>query len=240
MAKFLMVMMRLRMGLLQEHLADIFKVSTSTVSRTLIMWTNFLYDHIKGSTAWPNQQQLLWNLFKISQTHRLLLIEQSFFMQKPSSLLAQNLTWSEYKRNKTVEVLIGVTPSGMVNFVSHVYGGHISDRCITDKSRSLPRIDPGMTVMAHKSFTIQDMLLPEDVDLNIPPRILSQRQISSAEFFQTSHIAQARIVVGMKLEQIKNYEILNRIIPISEMPLVDSTFDLCCTNKFTSCVVKIV
>lgn len=228
-AEFLMMMMRLRMGLLQEHLADIFKVSQSTVSRTLLTWTNFLYDHAKGLIPWPTQQQIIWNLpraFTDFPNTQIILDCTEFFIQKPSSLLAQNLTWSEYKHNNTVKVLIGVTPAGLVNFVSRVYGGRVSDRHITDKSDLLPRIDPTMTVMADKGFTISD-LMPLGVDLNIPPRIPSDRQMTSREFFKTAHIAQARIVVEMKMEQIKNYEILNRTIPITEMPLAEQYIFIC-------------
>ncbi len=228
-SEFLMVMMRLRMGLLQEHLTDIFKVSTSTVNRTLITWINFLFDHCKGLIAWPTQEQLLWNLpraFQDFPNTQIVIDCTEFFIQKPSSLLAQNITWSEYKHNNTLKVLIGTSPSGMVVFVSVVYGGRVSDRFITEATGLLPRIDPGMTIMADKGFTIQD-LLPESVNLNIPPRIPSARQMTRKEFFNTAHIAQARIVVEMKMEQIKNYEILNRTIPISEMHLAEQYIFIC-------------
>ena len=228
-AEFLMVMMRIRLGLLQEHLADIFKVSVSTVSRTVITWVNFMYDHTQGLVAWPTRQQILYNLPKAFQDFpqtQIVLDCTEFFIQKPSSLLAQNLTWSEYKHHNTIKVLIGVSPSGMVTFVSVVWGGRVSDRHITEFSGLLPRLDPGMTIMADKGFTIED-LLPPAVNLNMPPKIPSRRQMTKEEFFKTAHIASARIVVEMKMEQIKNYEILNRTIPISEMHLAEQYIFIC-------------
>lgn len=51
--------------------------------------------------------------------------------------------------------------------------------------------------------------------------------MTAREFFKTAHIAQARIVVEMKMEQIKNYQILNRTIPISEIPLAQQYVFIC-------------
>ena len=55
--EFLMVMMRLRLGLLEQDLADRFCFSTSTVSRILITWYTVLADHLRHlidpSPKWP-------------------------------------------------------------------------------------------------------------------------------------------------------------------------------------------
>lgn len=227
--EFVMTMMRLRLGLLEMHLADIFKVSVSTVSRILNTWTNFIYDHAKGLIPWPLRQQILRNLprsFTDFPNTQIVLDCTEFFIQKPTSLLAQNLTWSEYKHNNTLIVLIGVSPSGLVTFVSRVWGGRTSDRHITEDSEVLPRIDIGMTVMADKGFTIAD-LMPRDVGLNIPPRIPGNRQMSEREFFDTATVAKPRIVVEMKMEQIKNYQILNGTLPISEIHLAEQYIFIC-------------
>ena len=50
--EFLLVCMRLRLGLLQDHLADIFHVSKTTISRVINTWVNFLYDHAKSLIPW--------------------------------------------------------------------------------------------------------------------------------------------------------------------------------------------
>ena len=50
--EFLLVCMRLRFGLLQDHLADIFHVSKTTISRVINTWVNFLYDHAKSLIPW--------------------------------------------------------------------------------------------------------------------------------------------------------------------------------------------
>jgi hypothetical protein len=60
--------------------------------------------------------------------------------------------------------------------------------------------------MADNGFTIDDSL-PSDIGLNIPPRVSTKCQMSSSEFSKTVHIVSAIIVVEMKMEQLKNYQI---------------------------------
>ncbi|XP_062609965.1 uncharacterized protein LOC134271769 [Saccostrea cucullata] len=141
-------------------------------------------------------------------------------------LMAQWMTWSEYKHSNTFKILIGVSPSGMVTFVSRLWGGNVSDRHITQHDGFLPKLSPGDVVMADKGFTIED-LLPADVGLNVPPRVSSTCQMSKHDFFKTNRIASARIVVEMKMEQIKNYNIVNSVLPISEVHLSEQIIVIC-------------
>ena len=40
------------------------------------------------------------------------------FIERPSNLLARACTWSWYKHHNSVKVLLGMTPRGVVSFVS--------------------------------------------------------------------------------------------------------------------------
>ena len=80
--------------------------------------------------------------------------------------------------------------------------------------------------MADKGFTVED-LLPADVGLNMSQRVSTKKQMSHVEFFKTNSIASARIVVEMKMKQIKNYNILNSRLPISEAHLSEQTIFIC-------------
>lgn len=80
--------------------------------------------------------------------------------------------------------------------------------------------------MVDKGFTIGDMLSP-DIGLNVPPRVSSKQQMSSKEFVKTYNIPTARIVIEMKMEQIKNYHILNSGIPINEAHLSEQIVLIC-------------
>ena len=166
--EFLMLCMKLRLNLLHESLADMFYVSVSTVSRILNTWVNFCYDHSLSLVTWPSKERIMQCLpphFKDYPNCSIILDCTEIFIEKPSSLSAQWQTWSEYKHHNTVKILIGVTPNGMVNFVSRLWGGRASDRHITQYDNFLPLLQPDTTVMADKGFTIED-LLPPNVGLN--------------------------------------------------------------------------
>ncbi|XP_062601122.1 uncharacterized protein LOC134277743 [Saccostrea cucullata] len=229
--EFYMVCLRLRLGMLQEHLADMFFVSVMTVSRILNTWLNFMYDHYKGMIPWPTREQILANLpkaFVEMQTVRIVIDATEFFCEKPGNLTAQYLTWSEYKHHNTFKVLIGVAPNGLVTFVSRVWGGHTSDRHIVQKDGDLllPHLQSDDIILADKGFTIAD-LLPCDIGLNMPPFVSSSKQMTADEFFKTQQIAQPRIVVEMKMEQIKNFKILQTILPLSEAHLAEQIILIC-------------
>ena len=227
--EFLMMCMKLRLNLLQESLADLFRVSVSTVSRILNTWINFCYDHSLHLVTWPSKERIMQCLpshFKDFPDCTIVLDCTEVFIEKPSSLSAQWQTWSEYKHHNTVKILIGVTPNGMVNFVSRLWGGRASDRHITQFDNFLPLLQPDTTIMADKGFTIED-LLPPNVGLNMPPRIGSNRQMTEEEVFKTVGIASPRIVCEMKMEQAKNYRVLSGTIPLSEAHLAKQMIFLC-------------
>jgi hypothetical protein len=60
--EFILVCMRLRLGLLQEHLGDIFRVFEASVSRIVNTWIHFMFDHSKSLVYWPSREQIMSNL----------------------------------------------------------------------------------------------------------------------------------------------------------------------------------
>ena len=151
--EFLLVMMWLRLGLLELHLAKIFKISTSSVSRIINTWTEFLYEHTKSLVQWPKIDQVIRNLpgHFVHFPNVLIVFDcTEFYMEIPSSLSAQNLTWSEYKHSNTLKVLIGVTPDGHVGYIGEIWGGRASDRHIVIAEKVLERIPVGLAAMADK------------------------------------------------------------------------------------------
>ena len=87
----------------------------------------------------------------------------------PSSLLLQSQTYSNYKFANTFKALLAISPAGHVIFVSSLYTGSISDTQLVERSGFLSLLHKGDKVMANRGFTIEDLLLPLGVKLNIPP-----------------------------------------------------------------------
>ena len=68
-------------------------------------------------------------------------IERSF------NLNSRAQTWSSYKHSNTIKYLIGITPAGVVSFLS---GGRVSDKEITLKSRFLDYLQHGDCILADR------------------------------------------------------------------------------------------
>ena len=51
--EFFIVMRRLRQGFLEDHLAQLFKVSASTVCTIFITWVNFMFFKFGQMNIWP-------------------------------------------------------------------------------------------------------------------------------------------------------------------------------------------
>ena len=82
--KFLLVFMRLRLGLLEQDLAQRFCVSVSTVSRVLITWYNVLDGILKHLIVWPSRDVIATSMpdcFKKFPNTRMIIDCTEFFIE---------------------------------------------------------------------------------------------------------------------------------------------------------------
>lgn len=179
--------------------------------------------------VWPTRQQVLAHMpphFLNHQNVHSVFDCTEFSTEKPSGLAAQAETWSEYKHDDTAKLDVGVTPIGLVDFLSRVWGGRASDRYIMEKEGVLNKIPVGMAAMADKGFEVED-LLPHGVNLIMPPKVSTKTQMSDSDFFKTVDVAEPCVVVEMKMEQGKNYRILQTPIPISRIATAEQVIHNC-------------
>ncbi|XP_064456898.1 uncharacterized protein LOC135367532 [Ornithodoros turicata] len=139
----------------------------------------------------------------------------------PSSLSLQSSTYSSYKSSNTCKGLIGVSPNGLVSFVSELFTGSTSDReCVSRNGFLGPDFEENDVVMADKGFLIADLLEKKGVLLNMPP-FLRDGTFSREEVLRTQEIASLRIHVERRIQRIKGYHIFDRPIPLPLAPTIN-------------------
>ena len=229
--EFFMVLVRLRLGSLEQDLSDRFDISCSTVSRIFTTWINFLYLKLKEIPLWPPQEVIQGSMPKsfsgMYPNTRVVIDATEIYVEKPSLPDIQQMTFSNYKNSNTFKVLVGISPSGAIIFISDLYPGSISDKELTRKSGILELLQRGDSVMADRGFDIQDDLTPLGVKLNMPPFLRGKSQLDYKEMVETRRIASVRIHVERAMERIKNYHIFDKVLSASLTDLANQIFFVC-------------
>lgn len=231
--ELLLVLARLRVGMLEQDLAVRFELSQSHVSRTITTWINAMYHRFKEIDIWPTREQSRGNLpEKVKEfcpTLRCIIDATEIYIEQPKNPEAQQLTFSTYKNQtqNTLKSLIGISGDGAVNFFSTLEGG--SDRDLTVKCDILDKDwAKGDVLMADRGFEIQDDLAPLGVKLNIPPFLKGKGQFEEDKLVETRRIAKFRIHVERAIERIKYYHILDYVpVTLCSSGASDQIFFVC-------------
>ena len=239
-----LTLVRLRLGLLHTDLAYRFGVSVSTVHDITTTWIQFLYlqfSRLKCS-MFPSRKIIKKHLpksFHKFSNVRVILDATEFFTEVPRNYEQQGNLYSSYKNHCTCKVLIGITPSGAISFVSDVYEGAISDKELFKKSKIIDKINPGDLVMVDRGFNVRDMLLEKGADIVIPPFLGNRINLSPQEEAQTRIIAKLRIHVERVIERIKKYKICKKIVPLNTVSTFSQiVFIVACLVNFQKPIVK--
>ena len=166
--QLVLTLMKLRLDIYFEFLADLFGVSQGTCSKMFNTWIKFLSKELRPLIFWPDKdivrKLLPLSLLKQYAKLRCTIDCTEVFNEKPRHLELQAITWSD----NTVKVLVGIAPNGAISFLSKCYGGRMSDRQIVRESSFLDLIDPGDVILADRGFPIKEELLLRYANLVIP------------------------------------------------------------------------
>ena len=167
--EFFLTLVFLRLGLMEQDIADRFGISQSTVSRITTAWINFLYLQFKQVSLWPNKdviQSFMPKSFRDQYPSMRVFIDATeIYVEQPRLPELQQMTFSNYLNDNTYKTHIGISPCGAITFVSKLFPGSISDKELTRQSGILDLLEPGDSVMADKGFDIEEYLIPLGVKL---------------------------------------------------------------------------
>lgn len=213
--QFLMTLMRLRLGLVLTDLSFRFSIPKSTCSRIINKWVDILHVRLSSLIYWPTRGQINATMPSDVKERfpmtRVIIDCTELFTETPRSLAEQSLMYSHYKTHMTWKALVGVTPNGVVSFVSDLWAGSISDKQLVIKSGMLDLCEQGDAIMADKGFLISDLTTPRGMQMIMPPKKNKAKQMSVVDLVLTRRIANVRIHVERHMERVKNYRILNSL-----------------------------
>ena len=247
-----MTLMRLRLNLSVQDLSYRFSVSTSTVSRIFCNVIDVMYVRLRKLVRWIDKEEIVKTMpmcFRVSFGTRVVAVIDCFevFIDRPSNLQARAETWSNYKHHNTIKFLIGITPQGVINFISKAWGGRTSDKYITENCGFLDNISTGDLVLADRGFDLSDTMALLTAYIKVPAFMKGKSQLSMADVIETRKIANVRIHVERVIGLVRQkYSIMNGPIPLDymmskdecDMTLIDKIAAVCCslTNMSPSIV----
>ncbi|XP_052285025.1 uncharacterized protein LOC127881311 [Dreissena polymorpha] len=228
--EFLMVLIKLRLGLLNKDLAKRFDISETLCSRIFFAWLRCASSILKSMIFMPEEEELISSkpqrFRKYPDLHSIIDCTE-LFIETPKDLFLQSNSWSDYKHHNTVKLLVACAPNSTIIFVSKAYLGRISDKAFTLDSGFLNLVPMNKTIMADKGFNISNECADRSISLHVPPGRRGKSQMSSACVAKTKHIANHRILIEQVIRRMKTFKILANEIQISLLSHVDDIVTVC-------------
>ena len=240
--EFMATIVKLRLNCLMQDLATRLNVSCATVSRLWLKWLTAMDMSLSKLIVWPDREDLWKTMpecFRCSFGTKVAVVIDCFeiFIERLSNLQARASTWSSYKHHNTVKVLLGITPQGVVSFVSETWGGRVSDKYLTERCGILDKLLPGDVVLADRGFDISDSVGMMQARLHIPAFTKGKNQLSAMDVHETRRIANVRIHVERVIGNVRQkFSILQSTLPIDfvikctgeDCPLIDRIVRISC------------
>ncbi|XP_077506275.1 uncharacterized protein LOC144115681 [Amblyomma americanum] len=218
--QLIMVLMRLRLGLLTQDLSCRFGISNATVSSFFHAWLDVLAANMTKLIIWPSRQTL--------QANRPAAFQDPFFdgvtgiidctevfIQRPILMTARSQTYSHYKHHNTVKILVVISPSGAITFVSKAWGGRTPDKEITLRSGLLDKVKEGDVFLVDRGFRCGEMFAARGATLLMPSLTKNRAQLPGAEVTTSRKVSSVRIHVERAIQRLKVFRIFQTVLPLN-------------------------
>ena len=217
--EYFAVLVRLRLNLFVVDLASRLGVSSGTLVNIFQKWLDVMFVRLQFLITWPSRETVRNNMPLVFEqlypNCRVIIDCSEIFIETPTSFDARCRTYSNYKKHNTVKFLIGITPCGTISYLSHCWGGRVSDKNITQESSFLSLLEPGDTVLADRGFTLSEDIAIHGASLEIPAFTRGKQQLSQEDAEKSKQLSKVRIHVERVIGLLKNrYTILKGTLSI--------------------------
>lgn len=223
--RVMLVLVRLKTFLSFKCIGILFRVSEATVHRYFYGTLPSLAAVLKSAVYWPTKEEVKKNTplcFRDYAEVRVVLDCTEVEIEKSHCLACRLLTYSYYKGRHTVKFLIGVSPAGLITFVSQGFGGRASDKACVERSLVLVRLQPFRDdIMVDKGFHVDMECSKLGLGVVQPPFLRQQQQFSVADARKTVSVAQARVHVERAIQRLKVFKIFKGPVPWEMLQVVD-------------------
>ncbi|GFX83775.1 THAP domain-containing protein 3 [Trichonephila clavipes] len=230
--RYFLFLVKLRTGISNEFLAILFGISDSTISRDFNFVTDVLYEKLKLQDVFPSKDQVIRYMpppFRMyCKNVRIIVDCTEIEVQKPSSPMEQQMTFSRYKNANTFKGMIGITPNGAISFISELFTGSISDKEVFIRSKLMDRLEPNDVVMADKGFLIANELEKIGCKLYRPIFLEDKIQFDISEMVSNCQLSNKRVTVERAISKIKIFKYFQGVLPYHSFHNANKVFFIAC------------
>ncbi|XP_022108375.1 uncharacterized protein LOC110988816 [Acanthaster planci] len=229
----LLFLMKLRYGLPFTCLGVIFSVFRTTASRAF----NFVLENLSRAThdwiIWPSAQtvrSMVPSCFSEYPNVRCIIDCLEFKTERPPSGEGQALMYSHNKGTYTCKVLVGISPHGLISFLSEAFPGGTTDSQVATESGVLDLLEPDDVIIASQAFPEIGAEVPGgEAIVVLPPFTVPQQQFAGegVQSTGTYKVSPMRVHVERIVHRIRFCNILNAAFPRELLPCVNDIVRIC-------------
>ncbi|KAJ8668900.1 hypothetical protein QAD02_000159 [Eretmocerus hayati] len=227
--RIVLCFIKLKLNVSFRCLCVFFGITRNVCASQFYYMVRLLAKILRNAIYWPTKEECLKSMpkcFKGFEKTRVVLDCTEIPVEKPRCLKCRLRLYSFYKSCETLKILIGISASGLIIFLSDVYGGRASDKAIFVQSGILDKLDPTRdAVMVDKGFSIETECLENHIQLIIPPK-LKAKQMPRDDVLLTNKIAAARVHVERAIQRMKLWDIVRSKVQWILIPYIDDIFTI--------------
>lgn len=211
--KLVLTLMKFRLNASVQDLSYRFNIEERQVNCVFEKTVVLLANKIKNLIRWLDKETIVTKMpesfrEKFGEKVRVIIDYFELTIEDPPLKKPKPQSTND-KNDQTLKYLIGVTPHGVISFISDSWGSGISDVYITEHCGILDKLSPGDVILADRTILVHEAISKKQVHLGTS---LLTKEKNHTDCEKTRQVESARVmhVDRLVVDTIKNkFRILN-------------------------------